>query len=106
MARDWKQVRQEAGDAGLIDEARIARLREVMGAEVRVYRLSEIRKGMNLSQRALADEMDVSQARISKIERGELGRTELGTLESYVEALGGRIKVVVEFGNELLVVHG
>lgn len=106
MAREWKQVRQEAVDAGLIDEARIARLREVMGAEVRVYRLAEIRKGMNLSQKAIADEMDVSQARVSKIERGQLGRTELGTLESYVEALGGHIKVVVEFGDELLVVRG
>lgn len=106
MARDWKQVRQEAVDAGLIDEERIARLREAMGAEVRVYRLGEIRKGMHLSQKELAEEMEVSQARISKIERGELGRTELGTLESYVEALGGRVRVVAEFGDEMLVVRG
>jgi predicted XRE-type DNA-binding protein len=49
--------------------------------------------------------MHVSQARVSTIERGELSRTELGTLQAYVEALGGHLKIVADFGDEALVVR-
>jgi hypothetical protein len=49
--------------------------------------------------------MHVSQARVSNIERGELSRTELGTLQAYVEALGGHLKIVADFGDETLVVR-
>jgi hypothetical protein len=33
--------------------------------------------------------MHVTQRRVSAVERGELDRTELGTVVAYVEALGG-----------------
>jgi hypothetical protein len=49
--------------------------------------------------------MKVSQARISKIEHGTLTHTELGTLESYVEALGGRLRVVAEFDDQSIALH-
>jgi hypothetical protein len=42
--------------------------------------------------------MGVSQARVSKLESGDSSRTELGTLQSYVAALGGSLKVIAEFG--------
>ena len=42
--------------------------------------------------------MGVSQARVSKLESGDLSRTELGTLQSYVAALGGHLRIVAEFG--------
>jgi len=42
--------------------------------------------------------MDVSQVRVSQIENGDIGRTEVGTLRSYVEALGGRLRIVAESG--------
>lgn len=41
--------------------------------------------------------MGVSQARVSKLESGDLSRTELGTLQSYVAALGGNLRIVAEF---------
>jgi hypothetical protein len=34
---------------------------------------------------------------------GRLARTELSTIRRYVEALGGRIEVVAEFGDQRLV---
>jgi predicted XRE-type DNA-binding protein len=49
--------------------------------------------------------MHVSQARVSKIERGDLTHTELGTLTAYVEALGGTLRVVADFGTETITVE-
>lgn len=48
--------------------------------------------------------MQVTQARVSTIERGELSRTELGTLQSYVEALGSRLHIVVDFGDDAVTI--
>ena len=42
--------------------------------------------------------MGVSQARVSKLESGDLSHTELGTLQSYVAALGGNLRIVADFG--------
>ncbi len=36
--------------------------------------------------------------------RGDLSHTELGTLESYVEALGGKLRVVADFGDKSITV--
>jgi hypothetical protein len=35
---------------------------------------------------------------VSKRESGDLSHTELGTLQSYVAALGGSLRVVADFG--------
>lgn len=48
--------------------------------------------------------MHVSQRRGSAVEHGELSRTELGTVTAYVEALGGRVKVVADFEDEALTI--
>jgi len=39
----------------------------------------------------------VSQAWVSKLESGDLSHTELGTLRSYIAALGGNLRIVAEF---------
>ncbi|SFD70036.1 hypothetical protein [Streptomyces aidingensis] len=36
---------------------------------------------------------------MSAIEHGDTDRTELATLRPYVEALGGRLRVVADFGD-------
>jgi predicted transcriptional regulator len=46
----------------------------------------------------------VSQSRISRIERGELDRTEISTVRSYIEALGGEVEIVARFGDERITV--
>ncbi|WP_199522437.1 helix-turn-helix domain-containing protein [Geodermatophilus marinus] len=92
-------------NSGLVDEQRVEQERRKLADAVQAQRLADIRKAHALNQRALADRMNVSQARISKIEHGALIHTELGTLESYVEALGGRLRVVAEFDDQTIALH-
>jgi Helix-turn-helix domain len=49
--------------------------------------------------------MDVSQVRVSQIENGDIDRTEVGTLRSYVEALGGRLRIVAEIGDTAVTIN-
>ncbi|MEU3408219.1 helix-turn-helix protein [Streptomyces sp. 3211.6] len=68
-------------------------------AEVRAYRLAEIRQEQALTQRDVAETMGVSAPRVSAIENGDMDRTEVATLRSYVEAIGGHLRVVADFGD-------
>jgi predicted XRE-type DNA-binding protein len=85
-------------------EARDAADRECMRAAQRAYRLAEIRKAQGLTQTAVAEVMHVSQRRVSAVERGDLAHTEVGTVASYVEALGGHIEVIANFGDQYLII--
>jgi hypothetical protein len=40
----------------------------------------------------------VDQPRVSRIERGDLARTEVGSLAAYAEAMGGTLELVVHIG--------
>lgn len=80
------------------DEA--AKQKARMMAEVRAYRLRELREQFNLTQVELAEQLDVSQNRVSAIERGDIDKTQVDTLRRYVAALGGKLSVQVDFGNE------
>ncbi|MEU3030039.1 XRE family transcriptional regulator [Streptomyces incarnatus] len=73
--------------------------KERLLAEVRAHRLAEIRREQELTQRKIADSMGVSTPRISAIEHGDIDRTEVATLRSYVRALGGQLRVVADFGD-------
>ncbi len=64
--------------------------------EVRAYQLRELREEVGLTQVQLADTLDVSQNRVSRLEHGDLERTQLDTLRRYVEAIGGRLHIEVE----------
>lgn len=66
------------------------------------HRLADVRKKQAVRQVDLAERMHVSQARVSKIERGDFTHTELVTLTAYVEALGGTLRVVANFGTETI----
>jgi len=56
--------------------------------------LRELREAYRLTQQQLAHALDTTQANISKIER----RADmlLSTLDSYVEAMGGRLVIVIQ----------
>lgn len=97
----WDDLRDELFDAE--DQAEIERRAEHLRAEVRAYRLAEVRKRQHTTQVELAQRMGVSQARVSDIERGQLTRSEVDTLAAYVAALGGKLKIVADFGDESLV---
>ncbi len=44
--------------------------------------------------------MAVTQPRVSAIERGELDTVTLSTLRAYVRALGGKLRVIADFGDQ------
>lgn len=71
-----------------------------MIAETRAWRLRELREQFDLTQVELAAELDVSQNRISRIERGDIGKTQVDTLRRYVEALGGKLRLEVQVGDD------
>lgn len=100
MTSNWKDVRARSG----LDKDHVAAAEQRMIAEVRAHRLAEIRSRLALTQRQLADRMGVTQERVSAIERGEVTATEVSTIDRYVAALGGKLKIVAEFGDESLVV--
>ncbi len=104
-ARSWSDVRAAATAAGLIDEKDVDEARAQLHDMVRAHRLADIRKRHSVTQIALSKSMKISQARVSKIENGDLSHTELGTLESYVEALGGKLRIVADFGDTAIEVH-
>lgn len=68
--------------------------------EVRAYRLRELREASDLTQVELAARLHVSQNRVSRIEHGDIDRAQVDTLRKYVEAVGGRLRVEVELGDE------
>ena len=81
-----------------IDEAAVAGLRDEILAESRANRLADLRRGARLTQEQLADRIGVDQPRVSRIERGDLARTEVGSLAAYAEAMGGTLELVVHIG--------
>ena len=104
MAKSWREVRAQAADAGLLNEERVREHRDHLESEIRAYQLGEVRKAQHQTQAQIAQAMGVSQPRVSKLERGELERTELATLRAYVEALGGKLRVVADFGDQHITV--
>ncbi len=73
---------------------------ERMLAEVRAYRLRELREMLALTQNDVAETLDISQKRVSEIERGKVDLTKVDTLRRYAAALGGTLLVEVEVGDE------
>lgn len=66
----------------------------------RARTLAEQRSRLGLTQAEVAQRMGVRQERVSAIERAQPGATEVRTLAAYVEALGGRLQIIAEFGGE------
>ncbi|MDV8071400.1 XRE family transcriptional regulator [Rhodococcus sp. IEGM 1366] len=79
---------------------RIAELKDKYRAKVRGARLAEIRKAYDLTQEQLAEQLDISQKRVSRIERGDIDHTEVATVRRYIEALGGTVELVARFGDD------
>jgi DNA-binding XRE family transcriptional regulator len=68
--------------------------------QVRGWRLAELRKRREMTQEQVAARMGVSVARVSQIEAGNVSTQDV--LRRYVEALGGTLKLVADFGDEQL----
>ena len=57
--------------------------------------LHELRRALELTQRDLAESLDVNQPAISKIE--QRSDVFISSLRSYIEAAGGKLKIIAEF---------
>ena len=88
--KQLRPARREAVDAH----------KDRMIAETRAWRLRELREQFDLTQVELAAELDVSQNRVSRIERGDIDKTQVDTLRRYVEALGGHLRLIVQVGDD------
>jgi predicted XRE-type DNA-binding protein len=102
MAKTWNEVREQT--AGRLDDQAVANEEKLLTEAVRAHRLVQLRKAQSLTQANVAGIMKVSQVRVSKIEHGELDSTETGTLRAYIEALGGQLRMVADFGDQTVIV--
>jgi DNA-binding XRE family transcriptional regulator len=97
----WSDVKAESGAVdprtGEERAAGKAAARERREAYVRGHQLAEMRTTAGVTQAELADVLGVSQARISKIEHGEISGIDV--VRAYVAALGGSIDVVARLGD-------
>ncbi|WP_406037761.1 helix-turn-helix transcriptional regulator [Micromonospora sp. NBC_00898] len=94
---DWDDVRQELGG----DDAAYERERARTEAWVSAFHLGEERKRLGLTQRQVADLMGVTPGRVSQIENGDLDVNEVATLSRYANALGARLRIIFDYGNDL-----
>jgi phage shock protein A len=76
-----------------------------LAARNRARTLAEERTRLGLSQTEVAERMGVPPDQVAAIERAEPGTTDVRTLVSYVEALGGRLELTAEFGGDRVVLR-
>ena len=74
-----------------VDRANIEAHKQRMIAEVRAFKLRELRQDAGLTQQQVAERIGVSQRQVSKIERGDLDSAKVGTIRGYLEAAGGEL---------------
>lgn len=77
------------------DESSVSEGVQELIREILEYKLRELRQLRSLTQAQLAQQLGVTQNRISKLERLDLEKVELQTIRSYVQALGGKLNLVV-----------
>jgi DNA-binding XRE family transcriptional regulator len=82
------------------NQAKAAKRAASMAREMPLY---ELRAARRLSQETLAEVLETSQSSISKIERRP--DVYVSTLRRYVEAMGGRLKIVAEFPDETVKIN-
>jgi DNA-binding XRE family transcriptional regulator len=101
-ARSWEDLKTDLGFTDA-ERAEIDTGAQRLVAEARAFRLAEVRRRQHTTQVEVAKEMGVTQARVSRIEKGQLERSEVDTLAAYVRALGGKLKIIADFGDETYV---
>ena len=96
--RNWRELR---GPRTPAEEAQVEHYKRLMTLE---GKLARMRETAGVSQRTLAERMDVSQPNISRIERED--DLHLSTLSKYVAALGGHLEVRAVFDDVDMIVMG
>jgi len=76
-----------------------------LAARNRAHTLAGERTRLGLTQTEVAYRMAVPQDQVAAIERADPGTTDVRTLAAYIEALGGRLELIAEFGGDRIVLH-
>lgn len=97
--RDWEELERELYAAGVCAEEIETGARKMLAA-ARGYQLADARRQTGLTQKQVAGALGVSIARVSQIEHGEV--TSFEVIARYVEALGGRLDLVADFGDRMV----
>lgn len=87
-----------------VDQTRVEEHKNRMLAEVRAYRLRELREAAGLTQQQLASQIGVSQRQVSKIEHGNLNNSKISTIRGYLEAVGGNLAIEFVSGDERVLI--
>ena len=95
---DWDDLRAELHDG---DDDALAAEHARTEAWVSAFHLAEERKRLGLTQREVADLMGVTPGRVSQIENGDLEVNEVATLSRYAQALGARMRIIFDYGDDL-----
>jgi DNA-binding XRE family transcriptional regulator len=97
----WGEVKDKArqADPRTDDKRAAGRVLAVERREtyIRGHQLAEMRKASGLTQADVAKILGVSQARISKIEHGDISGIDI--IRAYVSALGGTVELVATLGD-------
>ena len=71
---------------------RVQKMSREMAAEMPLH---ELRRARSLTQQDVAEVLDVQQPAVAKLERR--ADVYVSSLRSYIEAVGGRLRIVAEF---------
>ncbi len=72
-------------------------------SEIIEYNLAELRKLRDTTQDELAQALEIGQPRISRIEQG--APLNLETIRSYIEGLGGKLRLTATFNDMEIPIH-
>lgn len=97
--RDWREWRKE-----LLSEEELARIDEEVREELLKMDLRALRETLGKTQAELARIAKMTQSEISRMERR--GDHRLSTLRHIVEALGGELEIIANFGDKRVRLHG
>jgi DNA-binding XRE family transcriptional regulator len=97
----WEDAKAVATEVDPRSAAEQATARVVAAARreayVRGHQLAEMRQAAGLTQVDLAEALGVTQARISKIEHGDISGIDI--IRAHVTALGGHVELVATVGD-------
>ncbi|GAB97614.1 DNA-binding XRE family transcriptional regulator [Kineosphaera limosa] len=82
-----------------VDRELVEEHKQRMLAEMRAYRLRELREEAGLTQAQLAQRIGVGQRQVSKIENGDLDSAKIGTIRNYLRAVGGDLAIEYVLGD-------
>lgn len=95
----WADIRSKGKSS-----ERIARITREVEEELLEMDLRAMRELLGKSQAEVADAVKMSQSEVSRLERREDYR--LSTLRRVVEALGGELEVIANFGDRRIRLRG